>query len=156
MLLYQNNISQQQIVLTGDSAVHGTSNFLAKYKRFKAAIHANQVRFLFLVLIIAFGIVIRANVAGKHRVPQGDEGPWLRLAVRVPAINFMTSQIIEHDLYRIRTLPHPEDNRSPLFPVLIAVFHLFFRNVLSAAQVLNILAYLVLTILLMKNLFARY
>ncbi len=97
------------------------------------------VYYLTLGIIILFALAVRINVAYKHCIPKGDEGAWLRLAVQVPNSEFMTSKVIEHDFYHERKLPHPEDNRSPLYPILIALFRVFNKDAFRAGQILNLL-----------------
>ncbi len=92
----------------------------------------------FICAIILFALLIRCNVAIKHCIAEGDEGAWLRLAVQFPGKEFMTSKVIEHDLYFERKLPHPEDNRSPLYPILIALFRPVISDTFRAGQVLNL------------------
>lgn len=89
------------------------------------------------LLVLAASLVVRSNVALKHRFPEGDEGPWLRLATRAFTPQFMTSNVIEHDLYPRRSLPHPEDNRSPLYPLLIAPVILLSHDPFAAGQIVN-------------------
>lgn len=111
-----------------------------------------------VVIIILFALAVRINVAYKHRVPRGDEGAWLRLAVQLPGSEFMTSRVIEHDLYFERRLPHPEDNRSPLYPVLIALFHTINKDAFISGQILNLAVSFIFLILLaigMHNTFGR-
>jgi len=102
-------------------------------------IHSQKLLFyLAIILILIGGVIVRINVAKKHRVPAGDEGAWLRLAVRVMTPEFMQSRVVEHDMYFERKLPHPEDNRSPLYPFMIAIFRAFNRDAYIAGQILNL------------------
>ncbi len=101
--------------------------------------------FVYILLgILLLSGLIRINYAYKEAVPTGDEGPWMRLAVSFPEKNFMVSKVIEHDLYFQRSLPHPEDNRSPLFPILLSPAR-FFSNPYFAAKLLNLALILTLT-----------
>ena len=101
-----------------------------------------------VIIIILFALAVRINVAYKHRVPKGDEGAWLRLAVQVPGSEFMTSKVIEHDHYFERKLPHPEDNRSPLYPILIALLRIITKDAFITGQILNLTVSLIFLILL--------
>lgn len=71
-----------------------------------------------LACLLAGGLAVRVSLSAKLRVPSGDEGPWLRLTRSAWTAEFMHSRVVEHDLYGAREIPHPEDNRSPLFPLL--------------------------------------
>ncbi|HEX2956787.1 MAG TPA: glycosyltransferase family 39 protein [Chitinispirillaceae bacterium] len=73
----------------------------------------------------------------QHRVPSGDEGPWLRMASRCGTGQFLESKVIEHDLYLKKKIPHPEDNRSPLYPVFIKTAQLIVKDYFSAGQIVN-------------------
>jgi hypothetical protein len=101
-----------------------------------------------LTAIVFLGLAVRINVASKHCVPYGDEGAWLRCAVQVGRADFMTSRVIEHDLYPVRKLPHPEDNRSPLYPVLIDATRLAVHDAFRAGESLNLAASLLLILAL--------
>lgn len=102
---------------------------------------SSMVFYAGLIAITCAALIIRVNVSVKHVFPEGDEGPWLRMAARAFTPQFLESTVVEHDLYSIRQLPHPEDNRSPLFPVLLHCGRMFTRDYFRAAQVVNLLLY---------------
>jgi hypothetical protein len=107
----------------------------------------NEVRFLFflvaLLTVCLAGAFVQYRTAIKHSFPEGDEGPWLRMAARAGTNNFLKSLVIEHDLYPQRTLPHPEDNRSPLYPLLLHIGNFFSADLFRGAQYVNILLFLI-------------
>lgn len=124
-------------------------NLEQKIKRNIKWLHYSKVINLSaIVIIILFALIVRINVAYKHRIPKGDEGAWLRLAVQVPGPEFMTSRVIEHDHYFERKLPHPEDNRSPLYPILIVLFRIINKDAFVAGQILNLTVLFIFMILL--------
>lgn len=93
---------------------------------------------LVLATILAVAVTIRINYAQKHWLPRGDEGPWVRMASRFPGSGFLSSTSIEHDLYPARRIPHPEDNRSPLFPALIGIVGLTGVDTFVAGKMLGL------------------
>jgi hypothetical protein len=97
-----------------------------------------------LLIILALSLFIRISVILQHRVPSGDEGPWLRMASRCGTSQFLESKVVEHDLYFKKTIPHPEDNRSPLYPVFIKVAQLIVKDYFTAGQVVNCAGWIVL------------
>lgn len=99
---------------------------------------------LFLLILLVFSLFIRIAIIMQHRVPSGDEGPWLRMASRCGTSLFLESKVIEHDLYFQKKIPHPEDNRSPLYPVLIKSVQLVVKDYFTAGQLLNFAAWILL------------
>ena len=95
-------------------------------------------------VICLCAILIRVNVASKHSFPRGDEGPWLRCALHLYDTHFISSNVIEHDLYGPLTFPHPEDNRSPLYPLLIRLMMVAVPDAFIAAQVVNVILFFAL------------
>ncbi|MBN1576344.1 MAG: glycosyltransferase family 39 protein [Chitinispirillaceae bacterium] len=100
-----------------------------------------------MMVICCCSLFIRGNVAFKHAFPEGDEGPWLRMAARAFTGQFLESNVVEHDLYPRRSLPHPEDNRSPLFPIIIRMGGVFTHDLFRAAQVMNSILFGLLSLL---------
>lgn len=90
-----------------------------------------------LLIVFVLSLLIRISVIMQHRVPSGDEGPWLRMASRCGTEQFLESKVIEHDLYFKKKIPHPEDNRSPLYPFLIKAVQLIVKDYFTAGQILN-------------------
>jgi hypothetical protein len=91
----------------------------------------------------------------QHRVPSGDEGPWLRMASRCGTGQFLQSKVIEHDLYFEKKIPHPEDNRSPLYPFLIKAVQLIVKDYFTAGQILNCVIWITLFIVVIFSLTPR-
>ncbi len=105
---------------------------------------------ILLFCILGSGTIIRSNYSAKHWLGKGDEGPWVRMASRFPGREFLNSRCIEHDLYKERLLPHPEDNRSPLFPILIAAVGVSGIDMFSAGKLLGVFIYIAGGILLFR------
>jgi len=105
------------------------------------------VYLLLYACVIACALWVRAGVAWKHSFPEGDEGPWLRMAARAFTADFLVSKVIEHDLYPKRVLPHPEDNRSPLFPLMIKAGTIFTKDYFTAGQLINIILFTLMFII---------
>lgn len=97
-----------------------------------------------LLIILALSLFIRVSMIMQHLVPSGDEGPWLRMASRCGTEQFLESKVIEHDLYFEKAIPHPEDNRSPLYPVFIKCVQLVVRDYFTAGQLVNFVGWIVL------------
>lgn len=91
-----------------------------------------------LACLLAGGLAVRVSLSAKLRVPSGDEGPWLRLTRSAWTAEFMHSRVVEHDLYGAREIPHPEDNRSPLFPLLAGLFRVFGCSAPIALKLFNL------------------
>jgi hypothetical protein len=108
-----------------------------------------------LLILLAFSLFIRVLVIIQHRVPSGDEGPWLRLASRCGTSQFLESKVIEHDLYFEKKIPHPEDNRSPLYPVFIKAAQLIVNDYFTAGQIVNCAGWIVLFLVAAFSLSAR-
>jgi hypothetical protein len=111
---------------------------------------------IFLVLLA--GLFMRANIIHKHRFPGGDEGSWVRMAAAFPSTRFLQSNVVEHDLYQQRILPHPEDNRSPMFPILMALVGLATSDLFLAGQLISLTSYLLLALIVcfsVKRVFGR-
>jgi hypothetical protein len=108
-----------------------------------------------LLFILAFSLFIRVSVIIQHRVPSGDEGPWLRMASRCGTSQFLESKVIEHDLYFEKKIPHPEDNRSPLYPVFIKAAQLIVNDYFTAGQIVNCAGWIVLFLTAAFSLAAR-
>ncbi len=97
----------------------------------------------FIIILLA-AIIIRANVIYKHRFPGGDEGSWIRMADNFPGKWFLQSNVVQHDLYSKHILPHPEDNRSILFPILMAILNLLVSDTFLSGQCISFLSFLLL------------
>lgn len=98
---------------------------------------------LLFVLALLLSSLVRLQAARKCAAPDGDEIPWMRMAVSFPGADFLLKRQVEHDLYFRRVLPQPEDNRSPLYPALISWCR-FFPEPFAAAKMFNFLVYLAL------------
>ncbi len=95
-----------------------------------------------LLIVFAFSLLIRISIIMQHRVPSGDEGPWLRMASCIGTEKFLESKVIEHDLYFQKKIPHPEDNRSPLYPFFIKAVQLIVKDYFTAGQILNCIVWI--------------
>lgn len=104
----------------------------------------SRTTWIILALLLTGSLFVRINMINKHRFPTGDEGPWLRMASRFGTPAFLESRVIEHDLYVSKTIPHPEDNRSPLYPALINLVAHLFPDYCRAGQIVNIVTFIVL------------
>ncbi len=89
--------------------------------------------------LLVFALWMRINVAVKHSYPEGDEGAWLRCAAHLLDKGYViSSNVVEHDLYHPQSFPHPEDNRWPLYPMVIRAAMIFSDDAFAAGQFVNI------------------
>jgi 4-amino-4-deoxy-L-arabinose transferase-like glycosyltransferase len=90
--------------------------------------------YLFLSLILLGAFFLRFSTLINHSLPAGDEGAFLSIAVNIHEGNGFKNNVLCHYYNRNESLPYPEDNRHPLYPMLIAGLLPLIDNPFLAAQ----------------------